>query len=154
AGVELISEDYSAPGMAGTGTRAPESIYTPNPFAVVSDYNLVPSGATTDGKTNTIALSAFDTVNIGRLQLNGGVRVESYDTEYRAVAAVTGIRTDLDADDTVVSGKAGALFQVTPTLNAYVSYGSTVTPPGSGNFALSAQVNNANNPNIEPQISK
>jgi catecholate siderophore receptor len=154
AGVELISEDYSAPGMTGAGTRAPESIYAPNPFAPVFDYAIVPSGATTDGTTNTIALSAFDTVSIGRLQLNGGLRVESYDTEYRAVAAVTGVRTDIDASDTVVSGKAGLLYQVTPTFNAYVSYGSTVTPPGSGNFALSTQPNNANNPNVNPQISR
>jgi catecholate siderophore receptor len=35
-----------------------------------------------------------------------------------------------------------------------VAYGSTVTPPGSGNFALSAQANNANSPNVDPQISR
>ena len=29
--------------------------------------------------------------------------------------AVTGIRTDVDAADTVVSGKAGVLYQFTPT---------------------------------------
>ena len=35
----------------------------------------------------------------------------------------------------------------------YVSYGSTVTPPGTANFTLSAQVNNQNNPNVKPQES-
>ncbi len=153
AGLEFISEDYSAPGIGGAGTRAPESIYNPNPFAPIADYALAANGATTDAKTNTLAVSAFDVANIGKLQLSGGLRVESYDTEYRSMA-VTGIRTDVDAADTVVSGKAGVLYQITPTLNAYVSYGTTVTPPGSSNFALSAQINNANNPNVDPQVSR
>ena len=153
AGLELVGEDYSAPGMGGGGTRAPESIYDPNPFATITGYAPAPTGATTDATTRTIAVSGFDVVNIGKLQLSGGLRVENYDTEFRSLA-VTGIRTDVDAADTVVSGKAGVLYQVTPTLNAYVSYGTTVTPPGSGNFALSTQPNNANNPNVDPQVSR
>ena len=48
------------------------------------------------------------------------MRVENYDTEYRAMA-VTGIRTDVDAADTIFSGKAGVLFQFTPTGNIYLS---------------------------------
>ena len=34
-----------------------------------------------------------------------------------------------------------------------MSYGTTVTPPGTANFTLSAQANNQNNPNVEPQES-
>ena len=136
ATIEFIGEDYSAPGMGGAGVREPESIYDPNPFAPIAGYDLAPNGATTDAKTQTFAVSAFDTANVGRLQLSGGLRVENYDTEYRSMA-VTGIRTDADAADTVVSGKAAVLYQFTPTFNTYLSYGSTVTPPGSGNFALS-----------------
>ncbi|MGE0360535.1 MAG: TonB-dependent siderophore receptor [Vicinamibacterales bacterium] len=152
-GVELTSEDYSAPGLTGGGTRAADSVYTPNPFAPIADFAPRPSGATTEATTRTLALSAFDVATLGRLQLNGGLRVERYDTVYRAVAT-TGLRTDLDAADTIVSGKAGVLFPLTPAANLYASYGRTVTPPGSGNFALSAQSNNANNPNVAPQISR
>jgi catecholate siderophore receptor len=154
AGLELIGEDYSAPGLTGAGSVDPVSIYTPAPFAPVSEFAPVPSGATADGRTNTIAVSAFDVVNLGaRVQLNGGLRVERYDTDYRAVT-VAGVVTDLGANDTVVSGKAGLLYQLTPIGNAYIAYGSSVTPPGTGNFALSSQPNNQNNPNIEPQVSK
>lgn len=153
AGVELVDEDYSAPGRIGGGTRAAESVYAPNPFTPILDFAPGPSGATTDATTRTVAVSAFDVASIGRLQFNGGVRVERYDTDYRALAT-TGVRTDLDAVDTIVSGKAGVLVQVTPEANVYASYGRTVTPPGSGNFALSAQANNANNPNVDPQISR
>jgi catecholate siderophore receptor len=154
AGLELIGEDYSAPGLTGAGSVDPVSIYTPAPFAPVSEFAPVPSGATADGRTNTIAVSAFDVVNLGaRVQLNGGLRVERYDTDYRAVT-VAGVVTDLGANDTVVSGKAGLLYQLTPIGNAYIAYGSSVTPPGTGNFALSSQPNNQNNPNVEPQVSK
>ena len=52
-----------------------------------------------------------------------------------------------------MSGKAGVLFKATATGNVYVSYGSTVTPPGTANFTLSAQANNQNNPNVKPQES-
>jgi len=154
AGLELIGEDYSAPGFTGAGTVDPVSIYAPAPFAPVSGFAPAPSGATTDGSTNTLAISGFDVVNAGpRLQLNGGLRVERYDTDYRAVT-VDGIVTDLAANDTVVSVKAGLLYQFTPIGNAYIAYGTSVTPPGTGNFALSSQPNNQNNPNVEPQVSK
>jgi catecholate siderophore receptor len=34
-----------------------------------------------------------------------------------------------------------------------VSYGTVVTPPGTANFTLSAQINNQNNPSVKPQES-
>src|SRR6185295_1378861 len=55
--------------------------------------------------------------------------------------------------DGVVSGKAGLVYKATRNGNVYVSYGSTVTPPGTANFTLSAQANNQNNPNVDPQRS-
>ena len=153
-GLELIGEDYAAPGLTGVGTVDPVSIFTPAPFAPVSGFAPVLSGVTTEGQTNTLALSAFDVVNLGpKLQLNGGLRVERYDTDYHAVA-VDNVVTDISAKDTVTSGKVGVLYQFSPIGNAYVAYGTSVTPPGTGNFALSAQANNANNPNVDPQVSK
>ena len=120
----------------------------------VAGFAPVPSGARTDGHTNTLAVSAFDVVNLGpRLQVNGGLRVERYDTDYRAVT-VDGVVTSLTANDTLLSGKVGLLYQFSPIGNAYISYGSAATPPGSGNFALSTQPNNANNPNVDPQVSR
>ena len=34
-----------------------------------------------------------------------------------------------------------------------MSYGSSLTPPGSANFALNAGATNQNNPNVDPQES-
>ncbi len=52
-----------------------------------------------------------------------------------------------------MSGKAGVLFRATQPATCTLSYGSTVTPPGTANFALNAQANNQNNPNVKPQES-
>ena len=46
------------------------------------------------------------------------------------------------------------LYRLTDAANVYLSYGSSVTPPGTANFTLSAQPNNQNNPNVEPQKSR
>ena len=85
--------------------------------------------------------------------MNGGLRAEHYETTFAAVDATGLLTSDLRASDVILSGKAGLLFKATAAGNVYVSYGSTVTPPGTANFTLSAQANNQNNPNVKPQES-
>jgi catecholate siderophore receptor len=154
AGLELTVEEQFAPSLGGVGTRNPVDIFRPNPSDPVSGYDVVRTGAWTKGRTGTAALYLFDTVEFGRRwQVSGGVRVERYDTEYRAVDAAGLVTTDARAQDALVSGKAGVVFKVNDKGSLYVSYGSTVTPPGSANFSLSTQQNNQNNPEVEPQES-
>ena len=94
----------------------------------------------------------FDTVDVGsRLQLTGGLRVERYDATFLARDAAGVATTDVETDDTLVSGKVGALYKLTDQGNVYFAYGTTKTPPGTANFTLSAQPNNQNNPNVDPQ---
>ena len=50
--------------------------------------------------------------------------------------------------------KGGSALRLTDNANVYLSYGSSVTPPGTANFTLSAQPNNQNNPNVKPQESR
>jgi catecholate siderophore receptor len=59
----------------------------------------------------------------------------------------------LEGADSLVSGKASLLFRASQLGNIYLSYGTTVTPPGAANFTLSAQANNQNNPSVKPQES-
>ncbi len=155
AGIEVASEEQFAPALGGVGTRNPVSIYDPDTFDPVAGYNPSPTPAFSRGRTNTVGVYAFDTVELGtRWQLSGGLRWEHYDATFEAVDNLGATTTDLETSDGLVSGKAGLLYQLTETANVYLSYGSTVTPPGTANFTLSAQPNNQNNPNVEPQESR
>lgn len=154
AGIEFVNESQFAPTLTGMGTRAPESIYSPNPFGAIADMNVTRTGAFTEGGTDTIGAYAFDTISLGsKLQVSGGLRVERYETNYKAVDATGAVTTNAAAEDTLLSGKAGALYQIHPRGNIYLSFGTSVTPPGTANFTLSTNPNNANNPNVDPQRS-
>src|SRR4030095_2367478 len=107
---------------------------------------LVQSGAFTDGNTNTVSAYFFDTVDLGtRWQVVGGARVERYDTDFVSEDATGLVTADLEDTDSLDSGKLCVSYRVTPAGNLYVSYGTSATPPGSANFSLSTQANNANN---------
>ncbi len=152
--LEYAREEQFAPTLAGLGTRAPVDIFNPNPRDPIVGYAPTRTLANSQGATNTIALFAFDTVELNsRWQVSGGLRWEHYNTEFRAVDAAGLTTTNLAGADSVVSGKAGVLFRASETGNVYFSYGTTVTPPGAANFTLSAQTNNQNNPSVKPQES-
>jgi catecholate siderophore receptor len=153
-GLEFTQESQFAPTLTGLGTRAPVNIYSPDPNDPVTGFAPTWSGAFTDGNTGTVSLYFFDTVDFGnRWQVSGGARWERYDTDFLSQDAAGLVTADLEANDSLVSGKLGVLYNLTPTGNVYVSYGTGATPPGGANFALSTQPNNANNPSVEPQLS-
>ena len=75
AGIEVASEEQFAPALVGLGVRNPVSIYDPNPFDPVTGYAPERGLAYSRGKTNTVGVYAFDTVDFGdRWQLSGGLR--------------------------------------------------------------------------------
>jgi catecholate siderophore receptor len=156
AGLEIAREEQFAPTLTGLGTRNPVaiSIYDPNPHDPVTGYAPARSSAYNRGKTNTVALYAFDSVDLGaRWQLSGGLRWEYYDAAFEIADAMGALTTALTTSDGLFSGKAGILYRLTGEANLYFSYGTAVTPPGTANFTLSAQPNNQNNPNVDPQES-
>jgi catecholate siderophore receptor len=154
-GLEFTHERQFAPTLGGVGTRAPVDIFNPNPFDPVAGYAVARSGALSDGVSDTVAVYAFDTVDLSRSwQVTGGLRWEHYTVDFRAVDATGVTTTNESAADGLLSGKAGIMYRIRPEGNVYVSYGTTVTPPGTANFTLSAQANNQNNPNVKPQESR
>ncbi|MGC4084466.1 MAG: TonB-dependent siderophore receptor [Vicinamibacterales bacterium] len=153
-GVEFLHERQFAPTLQGLGTRAAVNIFEPNPNDVVVGFAPSRTLAETTGSTGSVAAYANDAVEVGRRWLvSGGFRLERYSTDYDAKDATGATTTDLQADGTLFSGRASTLFRVTPNANIYLSYGTTVTPPGEANFQLSAATNNVNNPNVDPQRS-
>lgn len=154
-GSEYLYEDQFAPARTGIGTRGPVSIYSPDPHERVAGFAPGYSGAYSKGWTNTGALYAFDTVEIAKKwQLTGGLRWEHFGTNFRAVDAALVTTSNQRSSDRLVSGKAGLLYRITDRGNAYFSYGTSLTPPGTANFTLSAQTNNQNSPNTKPQESR
>jgi catecholate siderophore receptor len=154
AGVEIAREEQFAPALIGMGTRAAVDIFNPNPHDPIAGYRPTRSGASSTGRSNTLAFYAFDSVELSsRWNISGGLRWEHYDASFRSVDTSGLATADLDASDSLVSGKVGLLFRAAENGNVYVSYGTSTTPPGSANFTLSAQPNNQTNPNVEPQKS-
>jgi catecholate siderophore receptor len=154
-GLELSYERQKNKGFTALTIPAipRANLYNPN-----SDDALptpAANGVDGDGKTNTIALYAFDTVDLSdQWQVNGGLRYEHYKTD-----TSTGT-VHLDNSDNLLSGKAGVLFKPATNGSIYASYGTSYTPPGiqtasgSANFALSDTANNQNNPLLDPQKTK
>jgi catecholate siderophore receptor len=154
SGVEFAGERQVAPVLGGVGTRAPVSVYSPNPDDPVTAYAPSRTGAYTDGETRTVSGYIFDSVAASpHIQLNGGVRVERYETTFRSVDAANVTTVDESGSDVLVTGKAAVVVRATSRGNLYASWGTTKTPPGSSNFTLSAADNNQNNPSTEPQES-
>jgi catecholate siderophore receptor len=154
SGLEFTNEAQFSPALGGVGTRLPVSVYAPNPDDPVTGYAPARTGAFTDGDTSTAALYVFDSMPLGpRVQVNAGLRFEHYDTAFKSVDAAGATLIDESGADGMFSGKAGIVVRATQNGNLYLSYGTTMTPPGSTNFTLSSQPNNQNNPNVEPQES-
>ena len=147
AGLEFLKEQQHNKTMATqmpgqtTITATPANLYNPDRNQALP--GLIYTGGYTHGETDTAAAYLFDTLKFGeRFQLNGGVRVDYYDTEYDALSVPTGSSvltpSNLGAHDTLFSWKLGGLFKPTTFSSVYASYAKSLTPPGSANFSLSA----------------
>jgi len=153
-GVEITHEEQFAPTLTGLGTRTPVNIFQPNPHDPVTGFAPARTLAESAGGTTTVGAYVFDTVEVSsRVQVAGGFRYDRYSTDFRAVDATGVTTTNLDLSDGVMSGRASVLVRVVPQGNVYLSYGTSVTPPGTANFTLSAQAGNQNNPSVKPQES-
>lgn len=155
AGLELTREEQTNYGLNKVGTIPAVNLY--NPALTHSGLTFTRNGH--DGKwtTNTAALYAFDTLKLNeQWQANAGLRYDRYKTKYHTSNATS--TTDLDASGHLLTYKLGALYKLAPNGNIYANYALSQLPPGGtasfGAYALSANANNANNPNMDPQKSK
>ncbi|MCC6202437.1 MAG: catecholate siderophore receptor Fiu [Gammaproteobacteria bacterium] len=175
SGLEFIYERQKTPtfgtttqtinGVGFTATLNPAAnLYAPNEEDLLGmPYR---TGAYTDGDTFTAAFYAFDTLDLSeRWQLSGGLRAEHYRTNTDvSVLVTTNNRTlypaysvgqlapeSLSINDELLSWKVGVLFKPATIGSVYAAYANSFTPPGGGNFALSATNTNQNAPTMDPQ---
>lgn len=170
-GLELTREEQTNYGLATKGTVPAVNVYNPDSSISLPDYQR--NGADSKGKTDTVALYAFDTLKFNdQWQANLGLRLDRYKTSYNAMAVCTATSTTqpcgsnpvgtvvpttsdgLSKSGTLLSWKAGVLYKPAPNGSVYLNYALSQQPPGGSNFALSAAVNNAANPNMDPQKAK
>lgn len=166
-GLEFIYEKQKSKGFGTATTTLSGTPYTAisNPAANLYNPNEndvlgkpYANGADTDGRTSTMAVYAFDTVDLtDKWQINGGVRFERYDTRARvgAISGTAPVQTlttsSLSDSDNLTSYKTGLLYKPATNGSVYVSYATSYTPPASANFALSGTANNQNNSALDPQ---
>jgi catecholate siderophore receptor len=165
AGLEFMNEKQNSFGRDGLGVVNPQltptqqaNLYAPNANDPVTGLAPVKFGAYTRGATTTAAVYAFDTVKLNeQFQLNGGLRVEHFNTDTNAV---TGTRVALvnqpylEDSDTLVSWKAGALYKPAENGSIYAAFANSKTPPGSANFSLSATPGAIAGPSMAPQETR
>lgn len=170
-GVELTREKQTTVGYApaSLGTLAPANLYNPDPSILRVGYNPTRNGADTDGQTDTVSAYLFDTLELSpKWQVNGGVRVDKYDTDYESsVLASTrngyspGVpvgtlvnEVPRSVSGTLFNWKVGALYKPTEASSLYAALATSKQPPGGSNFALSNNDNSAANVNYDPQETR
>src|SRR5690606_19895434 len=169
-GIELTREELLGRGLAAINdsTWPYADLYDPDP--AVSGLEWAHNGTSAEGRTDTAAAYLFDTVKLDdRWQINGGVRVDRYTTEFESMVVCGGRRgpacgdlpagsvvpgVDAKDSDTLVSWKAGVLYKPTENGSVYANYAISEQPPGGGSLELSNSENSANNPVFDPQEAR
>lgn len=170
AGAEWLIERQSSPTVTGLGVLANAAgqlpadgisyakVYQPGADALLLSYNLRKDGGFTLGKTETLAAFVLDSIDLSPdWQLNAGLRSERYKTRTETGSAAANgnvTRTALDARDTLSSWNLALTYKPAEHGRVYVAVANSLTPPGSGNFALSASATSANNPSMKPQETR
>ena len=169
-GLEFTREELDSYGQAATGGTTWPAANLYNPDWNVGGLTWAHNGADAHGKTTTSSAYLFDTLSFGEsFLLTAGVRADHYKTEY-ASASVCGGRggpacgsnptgtvlrnPTLEASDTLLNWKLGALYKVGETVSIYANYAVSQQPPGGANFQLSSSASSADNPKLDPQKAK
>jgi catecholate siderophore receptor len=169
-GLEFTREELETHGTAVLGGTAwpVANLYAPD--ADVNGLEWTRSGARGEGRTDTVAVYAFDTITLDpRWELNAGVRVDRYETEFSNSVACGGRGAppcgplppgsvvpgvDAEASDTLFNWKAGVLYKPAENGSVYANYAVAKQPPGGANLELSNSASNPNNPALEPQEAR
>jgi catecholate siderophore receptor len=170
AGVELSQEKADTVGMGALNGSAWPAANLYDPDANVSGLIPGPTGAVSQGKTDTTAAYLFDTLKFNeQWQVNAGVRLDHYTTDFSSLV-VCGARNGptcgalpagsvLPGVNTSKSGnlpnyKLGVLYKPAANGSIYANFAVSQEPPGGNTLTFSASANSADNPNFDPQKAR
>ena len=151
-GIDLVREEQISPALVSNGvTTTPANLYNPNPNDTVA--NFYKNGNNTSGLTQTAAAYVFNTLKFldGRIQLNGGLRYDYYDTETRSYTASNNTNSITGwTNDHFLSWSAGALAKPTDYSSVYATVSRSVKPQGI-DFSISNSASSTQNPDNDPE---
>jgi catecholate siderophore receptor len=157
-GVEFSRETTSNRNSSQTANQPQISILAPNP----DDSPLGPMPANSGNPSKTLldqtGVYLFDTLNLGsRWQLTGGARWDSVDVDYSLTTLATGVVTEIESSDSMVSWRGGVVYKPRSFGSVYAGYGTSFNPSvdaAATGAALSTAANAANNPNLAPEETR
>jgi catecholate siderophore receptor len=145
------------PITGGASATAPYAdLFHPNPNA--ERFGPVRrTGAFNEAKADTVAVSLFDTIKFTeQWQLNGGVRFDHFDADFKAVGTngLPTAGTPLSRTDDLVSWRAGLVYKPKPNGSIYAAYGTSFNPSAEG-LSLTTNVTAASaNFKTDPEESR
>lgn len=170
AGLEFIREEASTIGLGALDGSTWPAANLYHPDYRVSGLIRGRTGAKSDGQTDTQAAYLFDTITFNeQWQLNAGVRLDHYETDFSSLVACGGrggpacgslptgtIVPGVNASksDTLFNWKLGVLYKPASNGSVYLNYAVSQQPPGGNALALSGSANSLDNPIFDPQKAK
>lgn len=129
AGVEVGRDDYNRTSFGPNNTGVfigdiDHPVYAPLPAGVVQTPS---SRVGTDAYTFAAYLN--DTIALNeQWKVVGGLRHDRFRASQKTTDVATGVVTKLSSDDSMLSGRAGIVWQPTQAQSYYASYGTSFNP--------------------------
>jgi catecholate siderophore receptor len=139
-GASFAWEDYSIETASLARSAAGQAVVLPlidisNPDTVYTGPINYTVTAQSKAESTSKAIYAFDTLELGKLELHGGLRYEKAKTEFRNLPlaflppGTTAPNTQLQvSDENLFSWRVGAVFKPTENTSLYASYANSKTP--------------------------
>ncbi|MGH8021131.1 MAG: TonB-dependent receptor [Opitutaceae bacterium] len=126
-GLELTRENYKNHAREVTGEEPTTDLYAPTPDDAWTG-TVTRTGAYSDSTGKTLALYAFDTIELSeRWQLTGGLRWDRFHTDQKSYSE-NGDAGTLERDDSLLSYRAGIVYKPAPNGSIYAGFGTSQNP--------------------------
>jgi catecholate siderophore receptor len=136
-----------------TGAVSQTTLFNPNTDQVYAG-DIRRNGIRAEAKSDSVAVSLFDTIKFGEhWQAQGGVRFDHFTTDFRSITNGRPRMDDLTREDNEVSWRSGLVYKPVKQGSIYVAYGTSFNPSAEG-LTLSSSPTAANNFDTDPEESR
>lgn len=157
AGLEIARDkqpSYAATDLFASARPPVTDLFNPDPEQLYLP-TITPTGATSEAKSTSLAMYAFDTVKFNdKLQADLSLRWDRIDVDYITVAATTLVRSEFGRLDRALSGRAGLVYKPVAKGSIYGAYSTSFNPSYDGAFGLTLAGTGVNNSALPPERSR